>query len=100
MTRCLLCAALAALLFAAAGCGATYMETMGSGGSVLYRHAAMNCPVCEGRGYYMLGKQRVRCYHCRGVGLVMGWSRIRPSDEATARSHALAEGEGDEYLSD
>jgi hypothetical protein len=93
--KALLFALLAAFVFLSlCGCTADYLEATGEGVS-LYRKAPMNCPVCEGKGFYTLGTQRIRCYHCRGVGLVLGWSSIRPSDEVFAQSHAIDDSELD-----
>ena len=83
--------ALAALLLVLPSCMRTYVtDTMGTG---LHKNAAMNCPVCLGAGFYRLGKNQVRCYHCKGVGLVMGWSRVRPADMVMEHSHALSDEE-------
>jgi DnaJ-class molecular chaperone len=87
--------AVIAMLAVLAGCAGDSMRAVGSGESTLYRHAAMNCPVCNGKGSYRLGHENVRCYHCRGVGLVMGWSQIKPSEDTGERTHALEMGEGD-----
>ncbi len=99
MRKYAMAAVLAAVLLAPmAGCETSYRDE--ATGAVLYKNAAMNCPACAGNGFYSLGPQRVRCYHCRGIGLVMGWSGIKPGEEVYASSYAITDKESDEESGD